>query len=239
MHAGWSGNDIAGERTDALGRRQQALEVLVFLFLVVPSMALSFLSVQPDGLSFQVVAVANILRDLSLLSLVLYFVWRNGERLVAIGWNFAGMGREALVGLWLFVPVYLVTALFGGLLREAGLSAPEELPTFLMPKGAGEYLLALVFLAVVAVSEETIFRGYLLLRFRALTGNLAVTVMLSALIFSLGHGYQGAAGVVTVALLGVIFALVYLWRGSLVAPVVMHFLQNFIGIVLAPLVIGQ
>jgi len=34
--------------------------------------------------------------------------------------------------------------------------------------------------------------------------------------------------------MGLVFALVYLWRGSLVAPIVMHFLQDFIGIVLAP-----
>ncbi len=35
--------------------------------------------------------------------------------------------------------------------------------------------------------------------------------------------------------MGLAFALVYLWRRSLVAPMVMHFLQDFIGIVLLPL----
>jgi membrane protease YdiL (CAAX protease family) len=35
--------------------------------------------------------------------------------------------------------------------------------------------------------------------------------------------------------MGLAFALVYLWRKSLVAPIVMHFLQDFIGIVLLPL----
>jgi membrane protease YdiL (CAAX protease family) len=54
-------------------------------------------------------------------------------------------------------------------------------------------------------------------------------------IFSLGHGYEGSAGVITVGFMGLVFALVYLWRGSLVAPMVMHFLQDFIGIVLSPL----
>jgi membrane protease YdiL (CAAX protease family) len=59
--------------------------------------------------------------------------------------------------------------------------------------------------------------------------------VLSAAIFALGHGYEGSAGVVTVGVMGLAFALVYLWRQSLVAPMVMHFLQDFIGIVLLPM----
>ena len=35
--------------------------------------------------------------------------------------------------------------------------------------------------------------------------------------------------------MGLFFALVYVWRGSLIAPIIMHFLQDFIGIVVLPL----
>jgi membrane protease YdiL (CAAX protease family) len=35
--------------------------------------------------------------------------------------------------------------------------------------------------------------------------------------------------------LGLMFAVVYVWRQSLVAPIVMHFLQDFPGIVALPL----
>jgi membrane protease YdiL (CAAX protease family) len=87
----------------------------------------------------------------------------------------------------------------------------------------------------VAIAEETIFRGYLLLRFRAINLSLPWAAVLSAVIFSLGHGYEGTSGVVTVGAMGLTFAVIYLWRQSLVAPMVMHFLQDFIGIVLAPL----
>jgi membrane protease YdiL (CAAX protease family) len=58
---------------------------------------------------------------------------------------------------------------------------------------------------------------------------------LSAVVFSLGHGYEGAAGVVTVGAMGFALALVYLWRRSLAAPITMHFLQDFIAVILAPL----
>jgi membrane protease YdiL (CAAX protease family) len=60
-------------------------------------------------------------------------------------------------------------------------------------------------------------------------------VILSSILFALGHGYEGTAGVLTIGFMGLIFALVYLSRRSLVAPIVMHFLQDFGGIVLLPL----
>jgi membrane protease YdiL (CAAX protease family) len=59
------------------------------------------------------------------------------------------------------------------------------------------------------------------------------------LIFAVGHGYEGSAGVATVGVMGVLFAVVYLWRGSLVAPMVMHLLQDFLAIVVLPLLVAK
>jgi membrane protease YdiL (CAAX protease family) len=39
---------------------------------------------------------------------------------------------------------------------------------------------------------------------------------------------------VTVGVMGLIFALLYLWRQSLIVPIVLHFLQDFLAIVVAP-----
>jgi membrane protease YdiL (CAAX protease family) len=66
-----------------------------------------------------------------------------------------------------------------------------------------------------------------------------LAVLLASVIFAIGHGYEGSAGIATVGVMGVIFALVYLWRGSLVAPIVMHFLQDFLAIVLLPILVGR
>ena len=108
------------------------------------------------------------------------------------------------------------------------------MPSLIAEKNTAEFLLATVLVMVVALTEETIFRGYLLLRFKSIMASTAA-VLTSAVIFSLGHGYEGSAGVITVGVMGVVFALIYVWRQNLVAPVVMHFLQDFIGIVLVPL----
>ncbi len=119
-------------------------------------------------------------------------------------------------------------------LRALGFTAPSSPPSYLLPHGTVQMLLAVILVVVVALAEETIFRGYLILRLNAITQNVAAAVILSAIIFSLGHGYEGSAGVITVGFIGLIYALVYVWRRSLVAPVTMHFLQDFLGIVVMP-----
>jgi membrane protease YdiL (CAAX protease family) len=216
-------------------RREQGVEVVVFLFLIVPSMALSFFVVQQGRLGFELVATATILRDLSLVALVLFFLWRNGEPFQAIGWGAGHWGQEALVGLVLFPPLSLGATWLDGALHALGLSAPATpLPALTPGRSPGEVLLAVVLVAVVALSEETMFRGYLILRLESITGSPVAAVLLSALVFSMGHGYEGSAGVLTVAMMGIAFAGVYLWRRSLVAPIVLHLLQDLFSILILP-----
>jgi membrane protease YdiL (CAAX protease family) len=227
------GNYEQGKR---LNRTEQLIEVAVFLFLIVPSMALSFFVVKQGNLSFMLTAVSTILRDVGFVGLIFFFMWRNGEDIEWIGWRFKNGWKEIILGLWLFLPIFYGMDLLEQALRAGGLSAPSTpLPSFLATKGIGESLLAFFLVIVVAAAEETIFRGYLILRLKAVTANLTAALVLSAAIFALGHGYEGSAGVVTVGTMGLVFALVYQWRKSLIAPMVMHFLQDFIGIVLLPL----
>lgn len=218
-----------------VSRKEQAAELIVFLLLIVPSMILSFFMVKTGKMSFLLTAYATIFRDLSLVSLVLFFLWRNGEPVSSMGWDFKHIGKEAAIGIALYVPLFISIGLIGSALQSMGLSAPTRIPGFLTPKGPVEVTLGFLMVVVVAIAEETLFRGYLILRFVNLTGSLPAAVLISAAVFSIGHGYEGSAGVVTVGLLGLAFALVYIWRKSLVAPMVMHFLQDFLGIVLVPL----
>jgi membrane protease YdiL (CAAX protease family) len=218
-------------------RKEQLAEVSVFLFLIIPSMVLSFFAIQQGSLNFVLVAISVILRDLALVSLILLFIWRNNEPAAWIGLTLKNSWKEILLGIMLFIPFFLTTALLEKGLQAIGLSIPSKpLPSFLAARGTVQFLLAFILVVIVATAEETIFRGYLILRLNAVTANSTAAVLLSAAIFSLGHGYEGSAGVVTVGVMGIVFALVYMWRKSLVAPIVMHFLQDFIGIVLLPLV---
>jgi len=221
------GTTAWGRRADTEPRRRDSLEVLVFLLLIGPSMLLSFLVVRQGGLTFVVTAWATIV----------FFLWRNGEPVDRIGWRLENGGREALLGLGLFVMLFAGSIALESLLRSAGTSAPATpRPQFLTAKGPAELALALTLVAVVAVAEETIFRGYLILRFSAITRRPAVAALLSAIVFALGHGYEGTTGVATIGVMGFGLAVVYLWRRTLVAPAVMHFLQDFMGVIVLPLV---
>jgi len=219
--------------------RIRLYEVLVFLFLIVPSMVMSFFTASQANMTFLTMVFAIILRDLALLSLVLFFIWRNNEAFTSLGWTTHNVGKDILIGVFLYIPFFYLSAFLNLLFQHAGLSDSAKTPSYMGASNAAEYLLAFVMVAVAAISEEIIFRGYLILRFRYLTKNVVVAVVLSTFVFAIGHGYEGSAGVATVAFMGFMFALIYIWRGSLVAPIVMHFLQDFIGVIVIPLLGGK
>lgn len=224
----------------APSKRAQALEMLTFLFLIAPSLVFSFIAVRGGSLSFVLTAWATLLRDLALVCLILYFLWRNGEPLQQIGWTVADWSREVLVGLLLFPPLFYGAAILESSLNYVGLSSPKLAPSSLVPgRSLSHTALAFFLVLIVAIAEETLFRGYLILRLRAVAGGTVAAVVLSAAIFSFGHGYEGSAGVVTVGFMGLYFAIVYVWRKSLIAPMVMHFMQDFLVVILIPLVRGR
>ena len=215
-------------------KEEQAVELLVFLFLILPSIVVSLFALETTDVGFVPVAVSTIFRDLALVALILFFLWRNREPVERIGWTTESLRNNLLLGVVLFPPVLLGAALLEAALRALGLSgAPDEIP-FLVPEGYAQLALAFLLIIVVAVSEETIFRGYLIARLSTVSESIPLAVILSSAIFAVGHGYQGAAGLVTVGFLGLVFALLFVWRQSLVAPMVIHFLNNFVAIILIP-----
>jgi membrane protease YdiL (CAAX protease family) len=213
-------------------KKIQVVETTVFLLLIIPSMLISSAVALPKHLSFPLVASSTIFSDIPLLCLVLYFLWRNGEFFSSIGFTLRKGWMEAAIGAVLFVPLMFGMNLIEKVLRATGLSIPHTAPSFLVPSGAGQVALALFLLIVVAVSEEVIFRGYLIRRFTVLSGNPTAALVLSSAVFAIGHGYERSGGMVAVGIMGLIFGAVYLWRKSLVAPMVMHFIQDFISIIL-------
>lgn len=222
------------DRGQADSRRAQAIELAVFLLLVVPSLALPYFIPSQASVGFDLTAVATILRDLALVALIGYFLWRAGQSPRAIGWTTGHLGREIALGVALFVPLFLGARWLEALLVGFGFTTGTS--SGLVPsRSPSELLLALALVGVVAISEETIFRGYLLLRFRNVLGRALPAVLVVSVIFMLGHGYEGSAGAITVGVTGAVWSAVYLWRRSLVAPVTMHFLLDAVAIVLVPL----
>lgn len=67
---------------------------------------------------------------------------------------------------------------------------------------------------IVSFGEEMIFRGYLMNRIADLVGRTRpgwiISLLGSSLIFGLGHGYQGVAGIIDTATIGFLLGTLYL-----------------------------
>lgn len=217
-------------------RKRRALELGVVLLLIGPSFALSYFVTNSGSPRFWLITASTILRDLGLLALLAYFVWVNGERLLDLGWRRDRAWVDALLGLALFAPLTISASTLQRALEWIGVPGPPASQQNLLEvSDLPEAVVGVLLVLVIAVTEETLFRGYLIRRFGALSSSVSVAVVASTLVFSLGHGYEGVSGMITVAYMGATFAVIYLWRRSLVAPATMHFAQDFLAIVLIPL----
>ncbi|MGD9739161.1 MAG: CPBP family intramembrane glutamic endopeptidase [Bauldia sp.] len=83
-------------------------------------------------------------------------------------------------------------------------------------------------------SEELFFRLFLPLLVVEVTGNAIVAFILAALAFGMAHYYQGWVGVVATIGLGAVMTAIYLATGTIWAPVVVHALIDFSGLVFRP-----
>jgi Type II CAAX prenyl endopeptidase Rce1-like len=75
------------------------------------------------------------------------------------------------------------------------LAAPTKLPSFLVAHGPKRIILGTVLVIVVALAEEIMFRGYLLLWFRAVTHNVGIAGLPSSVIVAFGARVRGSGWV--------------------------------------------
>lgn len=81
-------------------------------------------------------------------------------------------------------------------------------------------------LAVTAgICEELLYRGYLLWYLTHWMG-LVQAGAVSAILFGIGHAYQGVRGAVTTGLVGAFLAAVYALSGSIYPPMLVHALMD-------------
>lgn len=80
------------------------------------------------------------------------------------------------------------------------------------------------------ITEEIIYRGFLILALAYLFPNLSVwlVLFLASLLFGLAHIYQGFTGVIRTTVFGVIFCVLYIGIGSIVPLVILHFLIDYV-----------
>jgi membrane protease YdiL (CAAX protease family) len=160
-----------------------------------------------------------------------------GEYRKLVGWTAErGVFRE--IGAGIFGYLAGLPIVFGALMFSLLLNflvhmwsgkdvEPPENPILEIAGRGDPILLVLLFtLATIwaPVVEETVFRGGVYRAMRSHIGFFLAAVA-SALIFGFMHGYpvQLLGPVISI---GFVFALIREWRGSIVGPIVAHFLNN-------------
>lgn len=137
--------------------------------------------------------------------------WRDvGLRRSKAWWKVAL--QAVLAALLIAIVVNLVTAPFVHRL----VSSPPNNSRFENIRGNPIGLLEWLAVAwtLAAFGEEMIFRGYLMNRIADLVGRTRmgwiISLFGSSLIFGLGHGYQGLAGIINTATIGLLLGTLYL-----------------------------
>jgi len=143
---------------------------------------------------------------------------------------------------WVFYLVEVVIALFVAMmllpiviaLRKKLLHQPRKYATADLLKSRGlDYFFPAtraerrwwIFLCItVGVCEETLFRGFLLRYLHTFPWmlNLTLALLISAVIFGLGHLYQGPGGAASTVVFGFMVGLLFILTGSLLLPMILH-----------------
>ncbi len=152
----------------------------------------------------------------------------------ALGW---GADRWAIqvgwgVGIGLGVAVFFVAATRWLVRRTGSRFYSDQIIDLIVPTSNRELVWVAAALLPAVLVEELLFRSLLL-------GGLAPILPVGWLlvgfgvVFGLLHSPQGIWGMTGAGLAGILFGLLFLWQGSLILPVVAHYVANLAQIVVA------
>ncbi len=111
-------------------------------------------------------------------------------------------------------------------------TAEETTMAFLRMDGPGDLMLSLFIMALLpAVGEELLFRGVIQKIFHEQTGRHHVAIWITAAIFSAIH--MQFFGFLPRLVMGAALGYLFYWSGSLLYPMLAHFLNNAIAVSLA------
>lgn len=178
-----------------------------------------------DGqLSIWFVSSLALADTVALIGLICLFVMARGQSIRLLLFGDRPFRPEIAMGVRL-IPVALVIAMTA--LGVSQLAAPWLRTVTRNPLRdlADNWLDASVFGVVVIVAggiREEVQRAFLLNRFERSLGGRTVGVVLTSVSFGIGHAVQGLDAALATGLLGAFWAVIYVRRRSVVAPMISH-----------------
>jgi membrane protease YdiL (CAAX protease family) len=162
------------------------------------------------------------------LALVLAGVWLKGVSLLTVlgdHWRSAReFLRDAGIGVLFLIASVAISSIFG-----AHGGPTDRATNFLLPQGGLQIGLWILISITAGICEEAIYRGYLQKQFTALTRNVPAGILISALLFGLGHSYQGWRRASVISLMGAMAGILAYWRRSVRPGMLGHALQDLLG----------
>jgi membrane protease YdiL (CAAX protease family) len=177
--------------------------------------------------------VENLLR-VSLVVICLILGWASGLPREQFGWGSRVLLADLAIGVGIGVTVQVtLNALTNWAIGRFGphIYSPVVVLSIL-PRSRDEWVPVLLALFPAVLVEELLFRSLLL-------GGLAVVlpvpllVVGTALLFGWMHSPQGRLGVVMTAVISLLLAGLFLWRGSLLPPLTAHYVVNLLQLIIA------
>jgi len=165
--------------------------------------------------------------------LVLY-VWRGGLRrsgtklseLIGGKWaNAKDVAVDCGLALGLLAGWTLISMAWN---RWFGAGHAASIQSYL-PQRALEILLWIGVSISAGFCEELVFRGYFQKQFESFTHSRWLALFLQAVLFGIGHGYQGIEACIKIACFGGLFGLLALWRKSLRPGMMAHAWTDILG----------
>jgi membrane protease YdiL (CAAX protease family) len=144
--------------------------------------------------------------------------------LAARDWGQIAWTTLALTGL-------LCASQVVGIRKIAGLPEGKRGSLFaitekIMPRTPAETWAYAALCCTAGISEEFLYRGFAFMGFVRMIVNYGPPNGLAAILssgwFSLAHLYQGRRGIITTFIVGVIFAVLRIWTGSLIPAIAAH-----------------
>ena len=175
-------------------------------------------------LSVTFVVALSLADTAVLIGLIFFFLSRHGERPRDVFLGSRPIGGEIRLGLPMTLVVFAIAVAVLGIVQFVAPhlhNVPQNpLQDMLRrPRDAG--LFAVVVVIAGGVREE-IQRGFILHRFDGWLGGAWVGVVVWSIVFGFGHVMQGHDVALTTAVMGAFWAIVYVRRRSIVAPLVSH-----------------
>lgn len=223
---------------------EQALQVrrgretaILFTLFVVPGLTSSTPIAQVVGAIGPLAALT--IRNTAFALLVLYLLDIQGERQLVIGrrqeevsFPVGVMIRVFAVLMGVSLAVSVIGAAIGGTSGAVGTPAivpalQERYPTVVWVP------IITVAMISVGVAEELLFRGYLIARIQQMGRSGRSAVIASAVLFSIGHGYQGVPALVFSFCAGIVLGGLWLRRAHLGAFAAGHAAYNLAALALS------